>query len=280
MSADATFELASRPLPPDETAGSIATAGEGSKLALQLVEVSKRFGAIHALSRINLQIASGERHVLLGTNGAGKTTLFNLIAGDFAPSDGNLSLFGTALGTLPTFRRAQLGIARTYQSSAVFDGLSVSDHLVLATAGITGRQWNLRPLAHAGVERQRAKEDALKVGLGDKLDVLVNTLSHGQRRQLEIGMALAQTPRLLLLDEPAAGLSPSERPMLIELIRALPRDITLLMIEHDMDVAMLVADHVTVMKDGVVVAHGTPDAVRNNPLVKAIYLGVNEVAHG
>lgn len=258
-----------------------ASVGLGSqKVALSLAGVCKRFGAVNALSSIDLQVEIGERRVLLGTNGAGKTTLFNLIAGDFAPSGGSIGLFGNPLGRKSSSNRARLGVSRTYQSSAVFDGLTVSDHMVLAAAGASGRQWSLKPLAKSGSQREQAERNAYQIGLEGKLDVTADLLSHGQRRQLEIGMALAQSPRLLLLDEPAAGLSPSERPMLISLIRALPRTITLVMIEHDMDVAMLLADRVTVMKDGAVVAEGTPDVVRNNNLVKAIYLGSGETGHG
>lgn len=232
-----------------------------------------RFGAVQALGGIDLDVAMGERRVLLGTNGAGKTTLFNLIAGDLQPSEGSIEWLGRPLAGLPPHQRARLGVARTYQSSALFEALSVQDNLVLAACGTEGRQWGLWPLRLGDAQIAQAVEQAGRIGLSDTLDRAAGTLSHGQRRQLEIGMALIQRPRLLLLDEPAAGLSPTERPPLVALIRALPSELTLVMIEHDMDVALKLADCVTVMRDGRVVAEGTPDEVRANPQVQAIYLG-------
>jgi len=244
-----------------------------NEAALSVEGLGVSFGAVQALGRIDMRVAHGERRVLLGTNGAGKTTLFNVIAGDLAPTRGSVSLFGSSLSGVSAHRRARLGVARTYQSSAVFEGQSVAENLYLAAIGVRGAQWGLLPVADASEPMRQALLDAARVGLAGVSDRCVKTLSHGQRRQLEIGMALAQRPRLLLLDEPAAGLSPGERPMLIELILALPRSITLVMIEHDMEVALMVADRVTVMKDGRVVADGSPSEVRADPKVRAIYLG-------
>lgn len=245
--------------------------------ALSVEGLGVSFGALQALDSIDMCVELGERRVLLGTNGAGKTTLFNVIAGDLAPTRGTMALFGYNLGRTPGFRRARLGVARTYQSSAVFESQSVRENLYLAAVGARGRQWGLLPIDDSSEPMRQAASDAARIGLASVIDHRVATLSHGQRRQLEIGMALAQRPRLLLLDEPAAGLSPSERPMLIEIVLALPRDITLVMIEHDMDVALLVADRVTVMKDGRVVANGTPAEIRVDPVVRAIYLGGEHV---
>lgn len=241
--------------------------------ALSIEGLGVSFGALQALESIDMRVEPGERRVLLGTNGAGKTTLFNVIAGDLSPTRGNVALFGRDLGSTPAFRRARMGLARTYQSSAVFESQSVRENLYLAAMGARGRQWGPLPVDDLSEPMQQAAVDAARVGLANLVDRCVATLSHGQRRQLEIGMALAQRPRLLLLDEPAAGLSPGERPLLIELVLALPRDITLVMIEHDMDVALLVADRVSVMKNGRVVANGSPADVRVDPAVRAIYLG-------
>jgi branched-chain amino acid transport system ATP-binding protein len=240
---------------------------------LRLRALAMRFGAVQALAGIDLEVAQGERRVLLGTNGAGKTTLFNLIAGELQPTQGLIEWMGRPLAGLAPHQRARLGVARTYQSSALLETLSVRDNLVLAVLGARGRQWGMWPLKGGDGAVLAAVAQARAGGLGALLDSSAGLLSHGQRRQLEIAMALAQQPRLLLLDEPAAGLSPAERPALIASLRALPRSLTLLMIEHDMDVALALADRVTVMRDGRIVAEGTPAQVRADPAVQAIYLG-------
>jgi branched-chain amino acid transport system ATP-binding protein len=245
-------------------------------LALHVDGVERRFGALRAIDGVNLQIEPGERRVLLGTNGAGKTTLFNIIAGDFPPSAGRIFLHGQDVTALPAHARARLGIARTYQTSSLFKGLSIEENLAIAYHGSRpGRFSVLRPGRNDAGARQRRHVLGV-VGLEHRLHRPVAELSHGEQRQLELGMALMQSPRVLLLDEPAAGLSPAERPLLLALIRNLPREITLLMIEHDMDVALQIADEVTVMKDGAVVASGKPSEIRVNPLVRAIYLGEAE----
>jgi branched-chain amino acid transport system ATP-binding protein len=222
---------------------------------------------------VDLDVAHGERRAILGPNGAGKTTLFNLIAGDFQPTSGTIDLMGTDVTNLPARVRPRLGVARTYQKSRLFPGLSVEDNLYLAIVGRAGGR--LRPV-HAAREREqreRARAAAERVWLGDSLDVLVGSLSHGQQRQLEVGMASATAPRLMMLDEPASGLSRGERERLTELLLSLPADVTLLLIEHDMDIALRVAAYVTMMHDGQKIVEGTPAEIRANQMVHDIYLG-------
>jgi len=243
----------------------------GAVPALALHGVGRRFGALAAVGHVSMTVADGERRAVLGPNGAGKTTLFNLICGDFPPTSGRVELFGQDITALPPHHRARGGVGRTYQTSLLFNGLSVEDNLVIAVRGAgPGRfSWALPSRA----DRAKARALAERVRLSHLLGTAVAQLSHGQRRQLEVGMALACDPRLLMLDEPAAGLSPVERPELLKLMRDLPRGITLLVIEHDMDIALPIADVVTVMKDGEVVVEGPPAAIEGDPTVQAIYLG-------
>jgi branched-chain amino acid transport system ATP-binding protein len=241
--------------------------------AIALDAVTRRFGGLAAVRGVTLAVPDGQRRVILGPNGAGKTTLFNVICGDMPPSEGRVSLFGADVSALPAWRRARMGVGRTYQTSAPFGGLTVRQNLYVAVRGVRpGRFSVARPRRDDGAMR-RAEDAAGQVRLAAFLDRKAVSLSHGQRRQLEIGMALAQQPRVLMLDEPAAGLSPTERPELVALLAALPRSVTLVMIEHDMDVALAIADLVTVMCEGEVVVERAPDAIGEDPLVRAIYLG-------
>jgi branched-chain amino acid transport system ATP-binding protein len=240
---------------------------------LRLDSVAVAFGGLRALSGIDLDVAQGERLAVLGPNGAGKTTLFNAIAGDITPTEGTVRIRGVDCTELPSRLRPQLGVARTYQKTRLFGGLTVEDNLYLAQTGKIGRHLKF---FRSGVDaelRERAREAGRRVWLNDSLDDKVSDLSHGQQRQLEIGIALVTDPDLVMLDEPASGLSRGERERLVELLDELPNDATLLLIEHDMDVALKVADRVVVMADGVIVAAGTPDEIRNDDLVHAIYLG-------
>ena len=248
-------------------------ARSSAPLALDIRDLGLHFGALRAIDSVSLAVQVGERHVLLGTNGAGKTSLFNTISGDLRPSVGSIGLFGEDVTRIPSWRRARLGVARTYQSSLLFSALSVADNLYVAVRGARAGRFSLRREPASAAARREAQALAAQVGLAEHCDREVALLSHGQQRQLEIGMALASRPRLLLLDEPAAGLSPAERQMLIGLIAALPPALTIVLIEHDMDVALALADRVTVMKDGRVVLQGSPDEVRASPQVQLIYFG-------
>jgi len=241
---------------------------------LRLRGIGRRFGGLLAVHGVDLDIVQGERRAILGPNGAGKTTLFNVITGDFPPTAGSVELFGHDVTFMPARKRVKLGLARTYQQSRLFLGLSVEENIYLSILGIgTG---HLRPVAipkREGEIRERARDAAKRVVIDHKLSELVGSLSHGEHRQVAIAMALAVKPRLLMLDEPASGLSRGERDLITGLLLDLDRDITLLLIEHDMDVALTVAENVTVMHDGRVIAEGTPAEIRANQLVHDLYLG-------
>ncbi len=241
--------------------------------AIELDRVSRNFGALRAVANVSLRVASGERRVILGPNGAGKTTLFNLICGDYPTSSGRITLFDKDITRLRPHARTRAGIGRTYQNSLLFDGLTVLENLYLAVRGVAPRRFSLLRPNRQGKQIAAATELAERVRLGHRLQTTANDLSHGQRRQLELGMALASDPKLLMLDEPAAGLSPGDRPELLHLLRTLPRSLTLILIEHDMDIALPIADYVTLMKDGEVAVESAPDDIESNPAVQAIYLG-------
>jgi branched-chain amino acid transport system ATP-binding protein len=225
------------------------------------------------VSDVDLDVAHGERRAILGPNGAGKTTLFNVIAGDIPPSTGTVELFGEDVTSAPARHCARVGLARTYQQSRMLLGVTVEDSIYLSILGKgSGR---LRPvlLPRDRTMRERAREAARRVAIDHKLGEIVGNLSHGEHRQVAIAMALASDPRLLMLDEPASGLSRGERQLLTELLLGLDADITLILIEHDMDVALTVAEHVTMMHDGHVIVEGTPAEIRANTLVHDLYLG-------
>jgi branched-chain amino acid transport system ATP-binding protein len=241
---------------------------------LRLRGIGRRFGGLHAVREVDLAIEPGERRAILGPNGAGKTTLFNVISGDMAPTSGSIELFGADVTRLAARHRAKLGLSRTYQTSRLFLGLSVEDNLYLAALGV--ESGHFRPFVVPKRDRElreRARAMAGTVGLGERLTTLVGSLSHGEQRQLEVGMARLPNPKLMLLDEPASGLSRGERIALTDLLLQLDPAITLILIEHDMDVALRVAQRVTMMHDGRVVVEGTPAEIRANPLVHELYLG-------
>src|SRR5216684_497481 len=241
--------------------------------ALVLESVSRAFGALRAIEDISFSVAVGERRAVLGANGAGKTTLFNAITGDFPPTAGRVRFFGEDITDLPPYERIRRGLRRTYQSSLLFRELSVRDNLFLAVRGVgRGRYSFIRPRAnHAS---RVATQDLLeRVRLTQVADELVASLSHGQQRQLEIGMALAGAPRLILFDEPAAGLSPGERRELVLLLTAFPAHMGFILIEHDLDVALRVVERVTIMHNGRVLKHGTPAEIESDAEVQAIYMG-------
>jgi branched-chain amino acid transport system ATP-binding protein len=240
---------------------------------LQLRGVGRRFGGLAAVSDVDLDVAPGERRAILGPNGAGKTTLFNLIAGEFPVTSGTIAFLGADLGAVSAAGRAHRGIGRTYQKSRLFAGLSVEDNLYLAVLGTRGGHFRVRRSPRDRELRDRARELAGAVGLKSRAATLAGSLSHGEQRQLEVGMARATEPQLMLLDEPASGLSRGERVALTDLLLGLDSSITLMLIEHDMDVALRVAERVTMMHDGRKIVEGTPDEIRGNQLVHELYLG-------
>ena len=251
----------------------VAQSLEHAEPALRLRGVGRRFGGLVAVQDVDLEVAHGERRAVLGPNGAGKTTLFNVIAGDIPPSTGSVELFGDDVTAAPARHCARQGLARTYQQSRMLLGVTVEDSIYLAVLGTTGGR--LRPigLPRDKEMRERARHAARRVAIDHKLDELVGSLSHGEHRQVAIAMALASEPKLLMLDEPASGLSRGERQVLTDLLLGLDREITLILIEHDMDVALRVAEYVTMMHDGRIIVEGTPEEIRANTLVHDLYLG-------
>jgi branched-chain amino acid transport system ATP-binding protein len=244
--------------------------------ALAVENVFKNFGGVAALSGVSLDVAEGERRVLLGPNGAGKTTLFHTISGSIMPTAGRIALFGLDITRLRPDRRARLGLARTFQITNLFPRLTVLDSVLLALGGADGR--GLQLFAPPSGDRALLGEaDRLldRWGLAGTAHRVVRTLSYGEQRQLEIALALAGKPRLLLLDEPTAGLSPAETRRVVAQVHELPRDMTILMIEHDMDVAFELADRIAVMHQGRLIADGDEAAIRANPQVTEIYLGTD-----
>ncbi len=241
--------------------------------AIRLRSVSRRFGALQALRDVSFDVMPGERRAVLGPNGAGKTTLFNTICGDFPPTAGTIALFGADITRAKPHQRARMGIGRTYQTSLLFNGLTVLENLFVAVRGLRPNRFSFLRPGRRDAGMAKARELAERMRLSQLLGAEVLGLSHGQRRQLEVGMALAGDPRVLMLDEPAAGLSPGDRPELLRMLRDLPRTLTLILVEHDMDIALPATDIVTVMKDGEVVVEAPPDRIEDDPVVQGIYLG-------
>jgi branched-chain amino acid transport system ATP-binding protein len=252
---------------------------ENAAPTLRLRGVGRRFGGLLAVSGVDLDVAQGERRAILGPNGAGKTTLFNVISGDLEASSGTVELFGRDVTTMPARKRTRLGLARTYQQSHMLQGVTVEDSIYLSILGVANG--HLRPVTlprKDGEMRDRAREAARLAAIDSKLSEVVGNLSHGEHRQVAVAMALASRPRILMLDEPASGLSRGERHLLSDLLLGLEKEITLILIEHDMDVALRVAEQVTMMHDGRVIVEGTPEEIRANELVHDLYLGRHNYA--
>jgi branched-chain amino acid transport system ATP-binding protein len=255
------------------------TSVERAEPILRLRGVGRRFGGVHAVRDVDLEVRPGERRAILGPNGAGKTTLFNLISGEFPPTAGTVELFGSDVSGAPARKRARMGLSRTFQTSRLFLGLTVEDNLYLAVLGVHEGHLRIVPSKADGELREKARAMGEAIGLADRLDALVMDLSHGEQRQLEVGMARVSAPKLMMLDEPAAGLSRAERLKLTELLLRLDPSVTLILIEHDMDVALRVAQWVTMMHDGRVIVEGTPDEIRANQTVHDLYLGSGLIHH-
>ena len=242
--------------------------------ALSVTDISRNFEGVQALANVSFEVAPGERRLIIGPNGAGKTTLFNILAGSYAASSGRVVLFGRDITRLPAYARARLGLSRTFQITNLFYRLTVLENILLALqAGKGAASPVLRLLQQDRALLARADALLEQWGLSECAKQAAQDISYGQQRQLDILLAMAVAPKVLLLDEPTAGLSAAEVPRVLAVLRSLPRDTTVLMIEHDMDVAFELADRITVLHQGRLLAEGDVEAIRSNPQVAEIYLG-------
>jgi branched-chain amino acid transport system ATP-binding protein len=242
--------------------------------ALAVQSLSKSFGGLRVTTNVSLTVEPGERRLIIGPNGAGKTTLFNLITGELRPDSGSIQLFGRDVTRVASRRRAHLGMARTYQIITLFPRDTILRNVTLALLGLSPLRWNpIGDLDHQHHLTARARDALTRVGLAHIADRPLSETSYGERRRVEIAMALAQNPKVLLLDEPFAGLSVDERRGVRELLTAIPRDVTVVMIEHNMDVALEFAERITLLHFGEVIVEGTRNEVVNDPRTREVYLG-------
>ena len=247
--------------------------------ALVLENVTRDFGALRAVDQVTMSVAPGERRAVIGPNGAGKTTLFNVITGELSLSGGRVELFDRDVSRLAPHKRVALGLGRTFQITNVFPGLTVEDNVLLAAQGLSRIKLNFaRLIPRTGEIWDRAAKALEDAGIQGVKDAKTSELSHGEQRQLEVALALALQPKLLMLDEPAAGLSTAERATMADLVRSLPRDLTIVLIEHDMDLALGLADRVTCLHYGKIIADDDPDGIAANSEVQDCYLGVGKHA--
>jgi branched-chain amino acid transport system ATP-binding protein len=242
--------------------------------ALSVTSLCKQFGGLRVTANVNLAVAPGERRLIIGPNGAGKTTLFNLITGEIAPDSGSIRLFEQDITRVPVHRRPHLGMARTYQIITLFANDTILRNVTLALLGLSPLRWSLlRDLDHQHELADRARAALARVGLAEIADRPLAQTSYGERRRVEIAMALAQDPKVLLLDEPFAGLSIDERRDVRQLLNAIPREVSVVMIEHNMDVALDWAERITLLHFGEVIVEGTRAEVVANPRTREVYLG-------
>jgi branched-chain amino acid transport system ATP-binding protein len=242
--------------------------------ALEIRNLKKSFGGLPATNDVSLDVMPGERRLIIGPNGAGKTTLFNLVTGDLRRDSGTIRLFGDEISRLAPHQRAHRGLARTYQIITLFPKDSLEHNLVLSLLGLSRSRWDaFRPLARHGELNEEARRTLARVGLGALAKKPIGEIAYGEKRRVEIAMALAQKPRLLLLDEPLAGLSREERAAMKGLIAGIPREVTVVMIEHDMDTALDLAERITVLHYGKVIVEGTRAEVVADPKTREVYLG-------
>lgn len=248
---------------------------------LRVTGLSKRFGGIVATDDLSFEVRQGELHAMIGPNGAGKTTLIAQLSGQLIPNAGTINFDGIDITRVPAYRRSHLGLARSFQITSLFLDLSVLDNVALAVqahAGHSFRFWsNARRIPEL---RDPAREALRRVGLEHRSEARTSLLSHGEHRLVELAMALAGKPRMLLLDEPMAGLGPDESARMVAMLAALKREYTILLVEHDMEAVFALADRITVLVYGRVIASGTPAEIRANPEVREAYLGEDDVAEG
>ena len=245
---------------------------------LRIEGLAKHFGGVIASDDITLDVAAGELHAIIGPNGAGKTTLITQLAGEITPDAGRVVFAGQDITRLPVPRRSALGLARSFQISSLFAEFTALDNVALAVQAHAGHSFRFWSPARQAVElREPARTALARVGLAARADTVVAALSHGEHRQLELAVALATKPRLLLLDEPMAGLGPEESARMVALLRELKQEVTILLIEHDMAAVFALADRITVLVYGRVIASGTPAAIRENAEVRKAYLGEQSI---
>jgi branched-chain amino acid transport system ATP-binding protein len=246
---------------------------------LQVEHLTKRFGGITASDDITMDVADRELHAVIGPNGAGKTTLLGQLTGELAANSGTIRFAGTDITTVAAWQRSALGLARSFQVTSLFLDFTAIDNAALAVQAHAGHSFRFWRDARREPGLRRPARDALdRVGLGERADVLAASLSHGEQRQLEIAMAIATRPRMLLLDEPMAGMGPDESARLVAMLRELRREVAILLVEHDMEAVFALADRITVLVYGRVIASGTPEAIRANAEVRRAYLGEPELA--
>jgi len=241
---------------------------------LQIEGLTKRFGGVVACDGVTLDVPPGELHAIIGPNGAGKTTLIGQLTGEIAPDAGRVRFDGLDITALPGWRRSQLGLARSFQITSLFLDFTALDNVALAVQAHADHSFHFWREARSEPElRAPARAALARVGLDNRADAIVANLSHGEHRQLEIAMALATRPRMLLLDEPMAGMGPEESARMVALLRELKQDLTILLVEHDMEAVFALADRISVLVFGRVIATGTPEAIRANEEVRQAYLG-------
>jgi branched-chain amino acid transport system ATP-binding protein len=248
---------------------------------LQIEGLSKRFGGVVASDDITLDVPEGELHAVIGPNGAGKTTLITQLIGELTPDAGRVVFAGGDITALPTWRRSQLGLARSFQITSLFLDFTALDNVALAVQAHSGHSFHFWHDARKDKAlREPARAALARVGLAERADVPVARLSHGEHRALELAMALATRPRMLLLDEPMAGMGPEQTARMVEMLRALKSEVTILLIEHDMEAVFALADRLTCLVYGRVIASGAPEDIRANAEVRQAYLGEQEAHHG
>lgn len=244
------------------------------EVLLQGINLTHRFGGLMALNEVSIALRQGEVHAVIGTNGAGKSTLINLLSGEFEPSSGRVQLMGKDVSNWTQAQRARSGLGRSYQRNTIFANFSVLENCRLCAQAQHQQALALwRNATRDKTTLSIAQSVAARVGLGEVLDRQAGLLSHGQKRQLEIAMCLAISPKVILLDEPLAGMGAEETERMLVLLNELKSDHALLLVEHDMDAVFRIADQITVMVNGTVIASGSPDEVKNNAEVKSAYLG-------
>ncbi|HJY76345.1 MAG TPA: ABC transporter ATP-binding protein [Burkholderiales bacterium] len=241
---------------------------------LSLRNLSKHFGGVVAVDRVNLDVAAGEVHALIGPNGAGKTTLVSQISGSLRTDTGTIRFLDTDVTALRQHERVRLGLARSYQITSIFKRFTVLENLALAVQARSGSSFSFwRPVAAEAALFEEAASMSRDIGLAERLQVRAGNLAHGEQRALEVGLALATRPKLVLLDEPMAGMGPEESQRMIALIGRIRAGVTVLLVEHDMDAVFRLADRITVLVNGRVIATGKPEAIRADPQVRRAYLG-------